>query len=190
MQFEQAALTCESRARLRYKSEIPLELTTVSSILDCESGCTTWKTSCEHHVQRRVVLWQEESRNQKEERACQSLRPAGQYDKQTRECAEAIVSQQKVASRLVKSRIVRHASWWMNRYRGRTGGYVTYRASKGKTYGEEVVERMDQVSEEVRGRTQRNFEERRRAGVCKAERWDDNFIANGEVVHADRSIQR
>ena len=95
----------------------------------------------------------------------------------------------KVTSRLVKRPLFRHASQLLNWYRGRIEGYLTYRASKGRNYGGEVVERTDQVYEKVLGRAQRKFEERGRPGVGKAKSWEEYITADDDRVHADRSIQ-
>ena len=63
---------------------------------------------------------------------------------------------------------------------GKIDVYETYRCSKARTYGGQEVERMDQVSEEVLGRMERKFEKRRRPGVCKVKRSDENLIADAE----------
>ena len=73
----------------------------------------------------------------------------------------------EVASRLMEGRIARHASQVLNWCRGKIDG--SYRASRGRTYGGEVVTRKDQVSGEVLGRTQRKFEECRRPGGLRSE---------------------
>ena len=63
------------------------------------------------------------------------------------------------ASRVVKGRVARHASWLLNWFRGKLDGYMPYRASRGRTYGGEVVELMDQVYWKVVGKTKEKFED-------------------------------
>ena len=54
---------------------------------------------------------------------------------------------------------------------------MTYRASKGRTYGAELVKRMDPVSDKVLDRVK----ERRRLEVCIAKRWDKKIIAENVI---------
>ena len=82
----------------------------------------------------------------------------------------------EVASRLVKRRIVPHASRLLNWYRGRIDGG-------------QVVELEEQISGKVPGLARRKCQERRRPGDCKAKWWEENLIADTDEVHADRSIK-
>ena len=54
------------------------------------------------------------------------------------------------------------AYWLLSLYWGKIDGYMTYGARKRRTYGEKVIERMDQVFWKVLGRTHKKLEDRRR----------------------------
>ena len=71
-------------------------------------------------------------------------------------------------------------------------GYSKYRVIKRRPYGGESVELGEQVYWKVPDLTQQMFEDRWRPGTWlgKAERSDENLIADADGVHIARSVQR
>ena len=93
----------------------------------------------------------------------------------------------EVASRVVKGRVARKASRFLNWCRDKLDGCMTDRTSRGRTYGGEVVEPVDQVYGKCLAR--QTFEDRGRPGVCNAKGSDKHIMADADGVHAARSIQ-
>ena len=152
MQSEQLARTCESRDC--FETATTVELMTVSSILDCESGCTT-----KHAIDKGS-----------------GIVPVSILCKGVLFCRKRVVIRTnsdhavsvlskavwQAGTQNILELALKHFVGQQEYLVQRQDQRLCDRVSKGRACGGEVVERMDQVSGEKLDRTQRKIEERRR----------------------------